>query len=299
MKSSLKNIGRIALTALALTACRKETPSVPDIAAFPVNVEKAARRPLEETLAFVGSLKARDEAVLFSRVPGKLMSYPLKEGSPVSKGDTVALVERDEVGVDYKPAPVPSPLNGLVARTYLDKGANVKDDTPLALVIDPTEILARADIPERYAGKIHTGQAARITLSAMNGTRFDGTVSLVSPSIDSATRSFPIEIRINGSKSGLKSGMFADLAVIIDRKNAALAIPLSAIVGEDDGKPAVFVVEGGKALRRPVRIGLKTDDAVEILDGITEGTEVVTFGTFALQDGSPVDVLKKSDGTVR
>ena len=265
MNVILRRAGAVALAALSLSACRRNKEAAPDLSSFPVRVEKARLQRMEETVDVVGSLKARDEAVLFSRVPGKLLSYPLKEGSPARKGDAVALVERDEVGVTYKPAPVPSPFNGVVARTYLDKGAHVKDDTPIALVIDPSEILARADVPERYAGKIRVGQDARVILGALGGAPLKGTVSLVSPAIDPATRSFPVEVRMTEGKGSLKSGMYGDVSVVVNRKDKALAVPSAALTGEDDGAPALFIVQGGNAARRAVRLGMRTSDAVEIM----------------------------------
>lgn len=275
---------------LLLPACRRPKAEAPDLTAFPVRVEKARRRALEETVTVTGTVKARDEAILYSRVPGKLLDYPAKEGAAVRKGEAVARVERDEVGVVYKPAPVTSPLDGVVARTYLDKGAQVKTDTPVALVIDPSEMRVRAEVPERYAGRIRAGQSARVSPGSSEDKSVVGRVTLVSPSIDAATRSFPIEIRL-AERRGLTSGMFADATIIVKETTDALTVPPSAVVGEDDGAPAVFVVSDGKAVRRPVALGGRTTDAVEIRSGVSPGEDVVTFGLFALQDGSPVRVL--------
>ncbi len=279
-----------------MTACRRKKAEGPNLEAFPVRVQPAARKTLEDVLSVVGSLKAKDEAVLYSKVPGKLLEYPRKEGERVKKDETVALVERDEVGVEFKPAPVSSPFDGMVARTYLDRGAKVKDDTPLILVIDPSEILSRADVPERYAGRVSVGQSVRASVAAAPDRQFLGRVTKVSPAVDPQTRSFPIEAKLTDGLV-LKSGMFADLTVILDRKENVLAVPVGSLV-EEDGTTAVFVVVGGKAVRRPVETGLRTPEDAEIRSGVSVGEQVVTFGLFALKDGSPIDVLAAEGGAV-
>ena len=93
-------------------ACGKKPDAAARLDTFPVKTVPAQRRDLEETILLVGSIKAKYEATLFSRVPGKLKENLLKEGEAVSKGQAVALVERDEVGVRFEPAPVPSTSGG-------------------------------------------------------------------------------------------------------------------------------------------------------------------------------------------
>lgn len=277
---------------LSAAGCGKKAADEIKLEAFPVRAEAVSRRTLEETLSLVGSLKAKNEATLFSRVPGKLLKFLVKEGDPVKKGDTVALVERDEVGVEFKPAPVPSTLDGILARDYLDDGANVKTDTPVALVIQSGGIIAKADVPERQAARVAVGQTVYGEFEAFPGRKFTGKVSRVSPAVDPATRALPIEVSLEGAEGVLKSGMFGHLSVVLSRKSDVLSVPVSALTDAD--APAVFVVEGGKAFKRTVETGLTAENAVEIRGGLKEGEQVVTFGMFALKDGSPVEIMAES-----
>ncbi|MFA6003636.1 MAG: hypothetical protein WC881_06170, partial [Elusimicrobiota bacterium] len=145
----MKRFGYLALIALALApaACSKKKDKESRLDTFPVKVAVVQAQDLEETIVLVGSVKARDEAILFSRVPGKLKENLLKEGDPVRRGQAVSLVERDEVGVRFEPAPVPSTLDGTVARVYLDRGENVTIQTPVALVVDQREVIIWAEVP--------------------------------------------------------------------------------------------------------------------------------------------------------
>ena len=275
------------MTAGILTACSKPKEA-PKLEAFPVNVQAVTAGTLEDTLTLVGSLKARDEATLYSRVPGKLQENLLHEGQRVEKNQAVALVLKDEVGVKYEPAPVPSTLTGIVARMYLDRGANVTLDTPIALVMDDRELIAKADIPERYAGRIVLGQDVRVQVDAYPNESFRGRVSRVSPAVDPETRTAPIEVRLEEHQGKLRSGMFAKLILVRDRKTGVLLVPASALTA--DTPPAVFVMENGKAVKKSVELGLRTDAAAEVRQGLLVGAQVITSGLFGIEDGSPVEV---------
>lgn len=282
----------IALTSLGISAgpgcSKKEQHEAAKLQSFPVRVETVTRRDMDETLILVGSIKAKDEATLFSRVPGKLLKNLVKEGDRIQRGSAVSLVERDEVGVKFEPAPVPSTLTGIIARVYLDRGANVALNTPIALVVNQHTVLAQADIPERYAGKVKLNDEVRISVDAHPDQRFMGKVSRVSPVVDPTTRTAHMEAEFDNSLGLLQSGMFAKLSLVLARKKGALSIPPAATM---EGSNAIFVQENGKAKKKEVEIGLRTEEYVEIIRGLSEGEKVITFGLFGLKDGSPIEVL--------
>jgi multidrug efflux pump subunit AcrA (membrane-fusion protein) len=272
-----------------LSGCHQAEKKDSRLASFPVREEKVARRDLEETLTLVGTIKARDEATLFSRVPGKLMKNLVREGDRIAKNASVALVERDEVGVKYEPAPVPSTLTGVVARVYLDRGANVTLETPIALVVDQGEVLVRAEVPERYAGKVSVKQDIRVKVDAYPDRVFQGKVSRVSPVVDATTRSTYMEASLDNAGGLLRSGMFAKVVIVIGKRDNALSIPLEALT---EGSKTVFVDQEGKARPRELGIGLRGEKFVEVQSGLSEGETVITFGLFGLKDGSALEILK-------
>ncbi|MFA6029642.1 MAG: efflux RND transporter periplasmic adaptor subunit [Elusimicrobiota bacterium] len=290
----------VLLSLLALSAaCGKKDKAVERLDTFPVKTVAVEKRDVEETVVLVGSVKAKDEATLFSRVPGKLLRNALQEGASVKKGEAVSFVERDEVGVRFEPAPVPSTLDGVVARVYLDQGQNVTLGTPVALVVDASALYARADVPERYAGRVRVGQAVRLKTDAWPDRVFRGTVSRVSPVVDPVSRSALIETRLDAG-SGLRSGMFGELTLVLGSSGKAVAVPTVALTdgGAVDAREsgwAVFVCKDGKVRKREVELGLRNDEFTEIRKGVEPGEQVVTFGLYGLKDGSPVEVL---DGPV-
>ncbi|HOW27714.1 MAG TPA: efflux RND transporter periplasmic adaptor subunit [Elusimicrobiota bacterium] len=276
---------------LSVDGCRsREAEAVKsiDMNSFIVKTEKAAERMLEEQLLLVGSVKAKDEAVLYPRVPGKLMQNLLREGDPVRKNEPVATIERDEVGVVFEPAPVPSTLNGVVGKIYLDVGAHVTPQTPVALVVDQSQVRVKVDLPERYVGQIRQGQKAYLSVEAYPDKSFIGTVSRVSPVVDFQSRNSAIEVLVDNADRRLKSGMFAQVKLVVGRKASALSVPIAALQESSDGTASVFVVSEGKAAQRSVRVGFRTKDFVEISEGIQPDDEVIIEGLYGLKDGSAV-----------
>ena len=281
----------LGLAAAAAAGCRnKEADALNALEKdrFLVKTEKAAVRDLEEYIMLTGSVKAMDEATLYPRTPGKLLKNLLKEGDPVAKDQAVALVERDEPGVVYEPAPVPSTLTGVVGRVYQDTGANVTPQTPIALVVNQGMVRVAVDVPEKYVGKVYKDQRARIKVDAFPDRYFSGTVYRVSPVVDSRSRNTAVEVLVDNVDGRLKSGMFAEVRLIVASRGAALSVPAGAVV-EDGGAEYIFVPAGGSAARVKVKTGIRTADFVQVT-GVKQGDDVVTFGLYGLKDGSKIKV---------
>lgn len=292
----MKNIKTLLILSVAAAAlvsgCRnKEVEAFNKLEKdrFLVRTEKAQVRNLEEYILLTGSVKAMDEATLYPRIAGKLLRNVLKEGDPVKKDETVALIERDEVGTVYEPAPVPSTLTGVVGRIYQDTGASVNQQTPIALVVNQGMVRVAVDVPEKYIGKVFKDQRARIKVDAFPGAYFSGSVYRVSPVVDSRSRNTLVEVLVDNVDGKLKSGMFAEARLITAARGAALSVPAGAVVNQDGGDFVFVPAGGGLAARLPVRTGIKTDEFVQV-SGVKEGAEVITFGLYGLKDGSKIKV---------
>jgi len=256
---------------------------------FLVKTEKAQVRNLEEYILLTGSVKALDEATLYPRTSGKLLRNLLKEGDPVKKDEPVALVERDEVGVVYESAPVPSTLAGVIGRIYQDIGANVTPQTPIALVVNQAQVRVAVDVPEKYIGRTSRNQRALIKVDAFPDRSFSGQVYRISPVVDSKSRNAAVEVLVDNRDGKLKSGMFAEVRLITASRGAALSVPADAVVSQDNGEFVFVPAPNGLAARVPVRAGIKTDEFVQV-SGVKEGTEVITSGLYGLKDGSKIKV---------
>ena len=257
---------------------------------FSVSVERPEYRDLKHQLLTSGSLKALEEAVIFPRVSGKLLKNVLREGDKVKKGQTISLIERDEVGAKYEPVVVPSTINGVVGRVYLDPGANVITSTPIALVVNQDTIRIAVDIPERYIGEIYKGQSAWLTIEALPDQKFQATLDIISPVVDSLSRSVAVEFKANNKEGKLRSGMFAKLDISLAEQKHALSLSKKNILENEDGSYYVLVAsyDGKTAEKKNIKVGFKNNDHWQV-SGIEENQPVLNF-VYGLKEGSAIEV---------
>ena len=253
--------------------------------AVPVKIMKVRLDDVSKSLEYVGNIKGQDEAIVYPKVTGKIIEKVRQEGASVAKGDVIAYVDRDEVGLKFEKAPIESPLTGTVGRMYVDLGSSVTMTTPIALVADMTKAEINLDIPESYLPKISLGQKAIITVDAYPGQEFPGTVMRISPVVDLATRTAPIEILIDNADRRLQSGMFANVDLIIEEHRSNPVIMKEAVIGRMP-PVYVYVIEGGRAYLRPVTLGARKGGYVEVVEGLKENDAVVIMGQQKLRDGA-------------
>jgi len=279
----------MAIGLFAIAGCgSKNAEAVKEKEVIPVKVMKVETKDLEKTLDYVGNIKAKDEAGVYPKVSGKIIEKVKEEGSPVNKGDVIAYIDRDEVGFTFEKAPVESPLTGVVGRINVDIGANVEPTTQIAFVVNMEKMEIDLDIPEKYLPFVALGQEAKIAVDAYPDAVFVGKVTLISPVVDLETRSAPIEITIDNKDGRLKSGMFADVGLIIEEHKNVPVVLKEALMGKGDNL-YVYVVEDHKASMKIVKAGIRYGELVEITEGVKSGDVVVVMGQQRLHDGVSVE----------
>lgn len=177
-----------------------------------------------------------------------------------------------------------SPVDGVVSRRTARLGQVVSSAAePVFRIIEDGAIELLADVPEQNLLSITTGQKASVTLD--NGQVFEGTVRLVSPEIDTATRLGRVRVAL-GNEPALKIGAFAR-GSIVTATHSALVIPSKAVM-HGEGGASVMVANGNTVQFRKVETGIIEGNDVEITNGLREGELVIEkAGTF-LRDGDPI-----------
>jgi len=195
----------------------------------------------------------------------------------------------EELRINLGNTTVTSPVNGFVARRAVDPGAYVSQQAPVADVVDITTVRLVANVVEKDLKQMKSGDATRVQVDAFPGETFKGRIARVSPVLDPATRTAPIEIEIPNSDFRLKPGMYARVGITTDVKKDALVVPVNAVV-DLGGRRGVFQPQGDSAVFHSVQVGTEEKNLVEILGGINEGDFVITTGAGALRDGDRVIV---------
>lgn len=257
---------------------------------FVVKTQEVKKQDFTVTLDYIGSIKAKDEASVFSKVPGKLVEYTVNEGDAVRKAQVVANIDRDETGLKFELAKVESPIDGVLARILLDKGATIDPNkTVLAIVVNMDEMVVRLSIPEQDIPYMKTGLTAILKVDAYPQEEFKGKLSRVAEIVDQQTRTLPIEITFENKDHRLKSGMFARIKIIAAFLKDVLVLNQDAIV-QELGERFVFVVKDDTANKVKVKLGRRDNGQIEILDGLRAGEQVIVFGQQGLRDGNKVTI---------
>jgi multidrug efflux pump subunit AcrA (membrane-fusion protein) len=187
-----------------------------------------------------------------------------------------------------------------VAARYVTEGEVVRS-MPAAilfrLVVEDV-LKLKAAVPERHAASIAPGQEVDLAVESLPGVAVTGHVVRVHPTIDTASRTFDVEVQVPNAGHRLKPGAFAKASILLDRQSDAVTVPEESLV-RFAGVTKLFVVVEGRAVAVPVEPGVRldvTDEAggvrrwIEIPAGVTAGAEVVTSGLAQLTDGAAVRV---------
>jgi RND family efflux transporter MFP subunit len=148
-----------------------------------------------------------------------------------------------------------------------------------------------AAVPARRAGGIRTGQVVRFTA---DGRRFDGRVARVSPTIDPASRSLTVYVRVPNGDGSLRGNSFATGRVVGRAVEGALLVPTTALrQGVDTSLTFVYRIAGDRIERAPVRLGIVDDveGIAEVTEGLAPGDRVVVGNVGALGEGMRVTVV--------
>jgi membrane fusion protein (multidrug efflux system) len=204
-----------------------------------------------------------------------------------------ARAEASIAGTQAARAQVKAPFGGRVARRHADAGSMLASGTPLFTLVDDSRLEFRASVPSADYGKVKIGDPVEVSVDALGDRPVKGTVARVTPLIDERTRSFEVVVQVPGQKD-LVGGLFARAVVRVGLVAEALVVPPSALVrdGSDPLSAQTFVVAGGKAERKTVKVGVETADAIEVREGLQAGDVVVLDPPVALASGAPVEVQK-------
>ena len=135
-------------------------------------------------------------------------------------------------------------------------------------------------------------QKVRVTVDAYRDEEFPGRISFIAPIVTrniDRSRTFDVEILIEGGKEKLVPGMSADVIVITDEKKDVLLVPSEALIREEEG----YVIKNGYAVRRKVTVGIGNWLQREVLNGLEEGDQLITsISLKKLKDGIKVNVVE-------
>jgi len=182
-----------------------------------------------------------------------------------------------------------APFSGVIGLRSVSVGDYVKEGQDMVNLesIDPLKVDFR--VPEVYLKQVQVGQTLKVSLDALPGRSYEGSVFAINPLVDAAGRAIVIRALVRNADTALRPGMFARVRLLTKDEREALVLPEQALVplGEEQ---FVFRVLDGKVARTKVELGQRRDGRVEILKGVAPGEMIVTAGQLKIRDGMSVTV---------
>lgn len=190
---------------------------------------------------------------------------------------------------------IKAPFAGVVGIRNVSVGDYVKEGQELVNIEDISTLKIDFRLPESYLGQLKPGQSLEVSTDALPGRNFEARIEAINPLVDTAGRAVSCRAHLSNADGRLRPGMFVRVRLIFERRGNVLMVPEQAIV-PDMQAPFVYRVQDGKAVRVPVKTGLRRNAQVEIIDGLKSGDEIVVAGQMKLHDGVPVKAVPVQGG---
>jgi len=184
-----------------------------------------------------------------------------------------------------------APLGGSIKEKRITAGDYVRNGMPLFYLIQTDPLKLSFSIIEREVARVQAGQDVRFTVDSFPGREFHGVLKTVYPHLEEKTRTMQAEAVVANDRQLLKPGLYARVVLYTGAAREVVTVPVNSILYEGTNVKA-FIVENGTAVEKPLKIGQKYGEVMEVLEGLHGGEELVVVGQNNLSPGVKVNVAR-------
>lgn len=189
---------------------------------------------------------------------------------------------------ELKDTKIFAPFAGVMGARNVSSGQVIKRDTVLGQLVDLNPVKVEVSVPERFLSLLRLDQTIELRVAAFPGRTFKGQVYFIAPQVDTTTRTALVKAKIANADGTLKPGMFANLDLTLQLRDAAVVVPEPAIMVNAD-KAMLYVVDKDmNAQLRFVKLGVRSAGVVEILSGVEAGQLVIVEGVQKVRPGAKI-----------
>lgn len=189
--------------------------------------------------------------------------------------------------IQLRDATVTAPFAGTITQRSVEPGEGVSPAIPSFVLAQMDDVHMELAVPESHRTALRTGQTVTLTVDSLSGQILRGRIAEISPGASAVNRSFVVKVRVPNRHRLLQPGMFARGTIVTGRRAGVLQIAERAVMTTASG-PVIFVVQGGRAVRRTVTLGDRLDGRVEATSGVQADELVVVEGQEGLTDNQAV-----------
>ena len=175
-----------------------------------------------------------------------------------------------------------TPVNGIVLEKKAFEGMRFMPGEMLYQIADLSTVWVMADVFEQDIAMVKTGAKAKVKINAYPDKEFEGTITYIYPTLKPETRTVTVRLEIANPRGLLKPAMFAQVEISVTGKGKVLTVPTSSVI--DSGTRQVVLVQlaEGRFEPREISLGSRSDNYVEVLEGVVEGERVVVAANFLI-----------------
>lgn len=186
---------------------------------------------------------------------------------------------------------ITAPFSGVIGLKNVSPGAIITPSTVIASLQNTQPLKVEFSIPEKYNNLVESGKTVDFRVAESEAVH-KATIYAKEPRIDEATRTTRVRATFANPGGKVYPGAFAEISIAVGNKSKVKIIPTMAFIPDINGAK-VMVKRGGKVVNVDVKAGLRTENSIQILEGLNEGDTVITSGILQLKPGSPVEVSVK------
>jgi membrane fusion protein (multidrug efflux system) len=187
-------------------------------------------------------------------------------------------------------ATIIAPFSGVITQRFVDAGALIpvgSEGAAIVSLMDFTQVRLQIAVPEIEAARVMVGQSVKVTTDNLPGMQFVGKMTRYSYALDTVNRTMLAEAILDNPNLSLRPGMLVTASIGIESKEKAQLMPLEALVLEKQNAFA-YTIKGDRASKRPIKIGFKDAQRVEVLEGLDSDDPIILVGKLKLSDGQLV-----------
>ena len=192
---------------------------------------------------------------------------------------------------------VRSPIDGIVADRPIYPGDMASTGQPLATIVDVSRVVARVNVPQNEVNAVHVGDPASIRFPG-GALEVPGRVTVVSPATSPSATTVEVWVQATNPHDELKPGVSVHTSITAATIPHAVVVPKAALTATPEGSTVVWTVSRDEAQPRPVTIGVRQGDQVQILSGLYPGEQVITSGALGLEANAKVKVVQPSPSAI-
>jgi multidrug efflux pump subunit AcrA (membrane-fusion protein) len=293
---------------LLLVSCNQQKSTEPaNLPPLRITVEKVTRMDISDSIQIFGMVKLRQEALLASQFDGRLTGFTLIRGDRVEEGQEIGTIvppEREALNQastemneqqkqimenEIREIPLYSPIQGTVLEVMQHNGDVVQKGESIVHIADLGKLDIYGDLPVTYLPQVKALKSLRVNFVDYPHRPMRLPISAFDGQVDMQKQTIQIRLALDNPQDEYRPGMMVRLEIPDKVHTGVLVISRPALL-EEEGVYSAFVIQDNQVEKRKVQIGIKHDDFVEVISGLTEGDLIANQKAYSLTDGMKVEI---------